>query len=1284
MSKVLPNFTRPDLHFLSGSSDMARLILSKDWSATPLGPIDCWPQSLRTTVSLCLASNFPINILWGPEHTQIYNDGYRTLCGDKHPDALGMDYRECWSSAWSALGEPFHRALGGDTSFLENQRMFLFRNGYLEETFFTFSLSPIRDESGSIGGMFHPVTETTRTMLGERRTRAVRDLTARLAEAKSTHEVFEFAVDTLARYEFDLPFVALYRRAGDDGAYQLAAYTGATAGTVLIPEALGPDATHPWPIAGLHGQESQVEVTGLRALAGGGSCGPYDEGPETGFAIPIGGFGGAGMQALLLAGASARLPLDDTYRGFTMLLSAALRAALVRVTAAEAERERAAALAAIDHAKTVFFSNVSHEFRTPLTLLLGPLEEALQAPATPPAQREQLRLANRNGQRLLKLVNSLLAFSRIEAGRAQASYVPTAALAALTTDLASQFESACASAGLTLHIDCPPLPEPAWVDHDMWEKIVMNLLSNAFKFTFQGSIAVTLRQAAGQVELVVADTGVGIPGPELAHVFERFHRVEGQRGRSVEGTGIGLSLVRELVRLHGGEVTVASTEGQGTAFTVRIPLGRAHLPPGQVYDMAPQREHEALHNAFVAEAERWLPEVGAPEAPAAESAAHARPAGHVLLADDNADMRGYVRRILIEGGYIVTAVDNGVSALAAVRAGPLPDLVLSDVMMPELDGFALLTALRADEATRGVVVMLLSARAGEEARIEGLAAGADDYMVKPFSARELRARVDGAIRLARQRRESAEREQALRHEVTTERARAALRVSEAHAASLFEQTAAGIAETDMQGRLLRVNDRYCEIVGRTRADLLGRDIGTLIHPDDLEENQVLLAAVSETGQSFGLENRYRRPDGSATWVHKTVSRVQLDSDASAQRILAVVIDIEDRKNAEEEVREASRRKDEFLAMLAHELRNPLAPISAAAELMSLVPLDAARLKQTSQVISRQVRHMTSLVDDLLDVSRVTRGLVDIQRMSQDMQVVAANAIEQVRPLIEARGHRLVLDLAMAPALVLGDQKRLVQILGNLLNNAAKYTPDGGIITLRTEIDADTVTVRVQDNGIGITPEVQQRVFDLFAQAERTPDRAQGGLGLGLALVKSLVELHGGTVHCHSDGPAKGSCFTVTLPRLKGLPVAPELDAAAPGVAAPAHGGMHVLVVDDNADAADMLRLLLEANGYVVTVEHHPRSAFEQALRHPPDVAILDIGLPDIDGNELARMLRARSETQGCILVAVTGYSQGHGRNAALEAGFDHYMVKPANGEQLVGLLKQAAQTARQPGLAGLR
>ncbi|MEO7577284.1 MAG: diguanylate cyclase, partial [Massilia sp.] len=301
--------------FLDGSSEMAALIRSRDWSATPLGPVATWPQSLRTTVSLCLASNFPINIVWGPQFTQIYNDGYRTLCGDKHPDALGMDYRECWASAWPAIGQPFVQALAGNTSFLENQRMFLFRNGYLEETFFTFSLSPIRDESGGIGGLFHPVTETTATIIGERRTRAVRDLTARLGEATTIAEVFSATVATLAGFDLDLPFLLLYRR-DDGGDYRLTGCHGVATGSVLSPAILAPGSASvsapatPWPLATVLAGPGAVRVDGLRAHIGALRCGPYDEAPDQAFALPIGARGAGAPVALMIAGASARLPMN--------------------------------------------------------------------------------------------------------------------------------------------------------------------------------------------------------------------------------------------------------------------------------------------------------------------------------------------------------------------------------------------------------------------------------------------------------------------------------------------------------------------------------------------------------------------------------------------------------------------------------------------------------------------------------------------------------------------------------------------------------------------------------------------------------------------------------------------------------------------------------------------------------------------------------------------------------------------------------------------------------------
>jgi signal transduction histidine kinase len=411
-----------------------------------------------------------------------------------------------------------------------------------------------------------------------------------------------------------------------------------------------------------------------------------------------------------------------------------------------------AKLGELDAAKTAFFSNVSHEFRTPLTLMLGPLEDALTDVEERPGPRQKARLdlAYQNTQRLLKLVNALLDFSSLEAGRLRASYAPLD-LPALTAELAAMFQSAADRGGLRLVIDCPPAAAPAWVDGDLWEKIVANLLSNAFKFTFSGEIVVRLHLVQSTFVLEVTDSGVGVPADELPRIFERFHRVAGARARTHEGTGIGLSLVRELVQLHGGRIDVESTEGRGTTFRVQIPAGTAHLPAEALSPVRVDARRTSAAAAYALEARGWDPPAaaaspdGAPEPHIPESE---RP--HVLLADDNADLRGYIAGLL-EPAYQVEAVEDGQAALQAARRR-LPDIVLSDVMMPGLDGFGLVRALRGDAGTASVPVILLSARAGEEAAIEGLDVGADDYLIKPFSARELRARVRTHVGLARLRR----------------------------------------------------------------------------------------------------------------------------------------------------------------------------------------------------------------------------------------------------------------------------------------------------------------------------------------------------------------------------------------------------------------------------------------------------------------------------------------------------------------------------------------------------
>jgi len=376
---------------------------------------------------------------------------------------------------------------------------------------------------------------------------------------------------------------------------------------------------------------------------------------------------------------------------------------------------------------------------------------------------------------------------------------------------------------------------------------------------------------------------------------------------------------------------------------------------------------------------------------------------------------------------------------------------------------------------------------------------------------------------------------------------------------------------------------------------------------------------------------------------------------------------EKRLEVQQKLQDTDRRKDEFLAMLAHELRNPLAPIGAAAELLQIAKLDEAQVRKTSQIIARQVRHMTSLVDDLLDVSRVTQGLVEIDNSQLDVTHVITEAIEQMTPLIRLRLQHLTMELAAQASLVMGDKKRLVQVIANILSNAAKYTPEGGRILIRTEVRNAHVLIQVIDDGIGMTPEFVSRVFDLFAQAERTSDRSSGGLGLGLALVKSLINLHGGTVTSESAGLGKGSTFSVCLPRVL-AEHGTNLDEDIRPSGGPHVKPLRIMVVDDNVDAASMLSMLLEAVGHEVIVEHGAHRALERAKTDLPEVFLLDIGLPEIDGNELAQRLRRQPETAQAVLIAVTGYGQDSDQQQSLAAGFDHHLVKPVDTKKLLAIL----------------
>ena len=757
--------------FLSGGGEMGALMRAHDWTRSPLGPPAQWPDSLKMALSILLNSRFPMVIFWGPEFIVLYNDAWRPILGAaKHPKALGSPGIEVWTEIWDIIGVQLDGVLkGGEATWSENLLLPLERYDYLEEAYFTYSYSPIKAADGCVGGVFTAVFETTERILSERRMRILRELAARTAESKSVREACRTFAEVLGENNPDIPFALLYLVDDDGRGVSLAASAGLQRSTYHPADHLALDGNDGWSIARAVGHGEPVVLDDLQHVAAlPGAIWP--EPTTQAIVLPVAKSGQhASVTGVFIGGINPRRALDVPYRRFFDLVAAQMATAVANSRAYEEERRRSEALADIDRAKTTFFSNASHEFRTPLSLMLGPLEDMLvrhPTAATIVSERRDLEIMHRNGLRLLKLVNTLLDFSRIEAGRIQAVYEPVD-LAVYTAEVASNFRSAMSRAGLRFTIDCPPLSGPVYVDRDMWEKIVLNLVSNAFKYTFDGEVAVSLRAAGPSVELVVRDTGVGIPEPELPRLFERFYRVESQQGRTMEGTGIGLALVQELVRLHGGTVWAQSVLGSGTAFTVMIPTGTAHLPRERIGGKRTMAPTGVQAEAFVEEALRSLPGGGAPREVAIEKelfsphqAVAAVERATVLVADDNADMLDYVRRLLA-ARYEVEAVADGQAALDAARARR-PDLILTDVMMPRLDGFGLLQAIRADGALRDVPVVLLSARAGEEAKVEGLEAGADDYLLKPFSARELIARVDANLQLARLRRETGESERRYR------------------------------------------------------------------------------------------------------------------------------------------------------------------------------------------------------------------------------------------------------------------------------------------------------------------------------------------------------------------------------------------------------------------------------------------------------------------------------------------------------------------------------------------
>jgi signal transduction histidine kinase/DNA-binding response OmpR family regulator len=1251
-------------HFLAGGGEMGARMRAFDWEQTPLGPAAKWPQSLKTIVRVILDSRYAMWMLWGTDLTFFCNDAYLPTVGIKRDWVLGARADKVWEEIWPDIGPRITQVLEhGQATWDEGLLLFLERSGFPEETYHTFSYSPVYDDRNRISGMLCVVTEVTDRVIGERRLGVLRDLATRDAGVETVEQACERPMQVLAHNPLDLPFACLYLLDEARGCARLAASTPALPAPYRA--AVIARETPVWPILSV-AESRQARTVTLQPAIQPPTPPQWPEQPVVqALILPIFGQSATGVAAVLVAGISPRRVLDDGYRGFLDLVAKQFSAAIAGAQAYQSERRRAEALAEIDRGKTAFFSNVSHEFRTPLTLMLGPIEEALSDPATPQGVRSRLRLAHRNSLRLLKLVNSLLDFSRIEAGRVEASYEPTD-LAALTSDLASTFRSALERAGLSFAVDCESLGEPVYVDREMWEKIVLNLLSNAFKFTFNGRIGVHLRRQGDQAVLEVADTGVGIPDHELPRLFERFHRVEGTRGRSQEGSGIGLALVQELVRLHGGQIDVDSGPGRGSVFRVQIPLGSAHLPADRIRASRDLNSTASGAEAYAREAMRWSSEstgdtsLGLPilhefQQPPTESRFAATAGARILLADDNADMRAYVRDLL-RPYYVVEAVADGEEALAAARR-ETPDLIVSDVMMPRLDGFALLQRLHSDETLRLVPVILLSARAGEESTIEGLDEGADDYLAKPFAARELLARVAGQLSLTKLRRDA----QAAVIE-SEHRFRVALGASAAGFTLLQAVRGADGHIEDFEWRY--VNDSAERIIGVPAAALLGKRVFQIL-PQNWDSSPGLLRLFKEVidgGSSRDIELPVTRA-AERRWIHSNVAKL-------GDGLVVWFADVTDRKRVEAELRDADRRKDEFLAVLAHELRNPLAPIRQAAQLAASPRSTDAQLRWSGGVIERQVRQMARLLDDLLDVSRITRGRLELRRERLDVKSVVEAAAETARPVIEQRRHTLRLHLPASLPPVDADPMRLAQVISNLLTNAAKYTDPEGTIDLGVEVLEGWMLIRVRDNGIGIEPAAIANLFQMFSQLRPALERSEGGLGIGLSLVKGLIALHGGSVEAHSGGVGRGSEFIVRLPL-----AAQQLSTQEGGDARPQAGGLarRILVVDDNRDATETLAALLAADGHQVKTAFDGEEALSVARTFEPDVAVIDIGLPKKNGYDVARELRQLQSSEPLTLVALTGWGQAEDKTRSRSAGFDEHLTKPVDYEAVRAIANRAAR-----------
>ena len=1137
--KTIPNF-------LNGGEEMGERILNFDWSKTPLGPPQTWSQSLQSTISIMLANRFPMLLWWGPQYISLYNDAYAPILGDKHPKALGLPVSECWSEIWHILqpliDTPFH---GGSSTWIEDFQVLLNRKGFLEETHFTVAYSPAPDKmvSGGVGGVLASVHEITDKIINERALTTLRELVAITFEEKSLDVIYRNVAEALEKNQKDFPFVLVYKTTGDENTFTVAASTGIDKNNNVFPDVI--DISKPTAISkdfceafwGNKLTMSEIKIEDVKLPKG-----EWEIAPSQFVYIPVSILGASHPYCIISAALNPFRKFDDPYKEFCQLIGDRISIEINKMLALEEETKRAEALAEIDKAKTVFFYNISHEFRTPLTLMLSPLEELLNQKKNNFSEREKqnIETSHRNAMRLLKLVNTLLDFSRIESGKQQAVF-SLVDIVALTKNLASNFRSVIEKAGLKLIVKVDTIINPVYVDKQMWEKIIFNLLSNAFKYTLKGEITVELSGEKDFAVLKIRDTGLGIPESELPKMFDRFHRVPNTNGRTHEGTGIGLSLIKELVKMHHGTIGVASTLNEGSVFTVKIPFGKEHLDAHQISKIENDTD-EIISNIYFEEVATAL-DSGKKKKESSSIVKNETQLSTVLVVDDNADMREHIRSILSNDFNVITA-NNGMEALHKMKE-TVPALVLSDIMMPVMDGIGLLKEIRSNKAIATIPVIFLTARAGEESRIEGLETGADDYLVKPFSAKELHSRIKAQIKIVKLR-------QSL----------------EGNVRNLFMEAPAVICVLRGPQHVHELaNEMYLRLIGNR--DVLGKTIREALPELEGQGYFELMDDVYTTGKPYTGNETPAQIDKGNGKLEETyfnfVYQPSHNSEGKIDGILVHGVDVTEqvltRKKIEEsekqleqkviqrteqleeknaELQKMNKELETFNYISSHDLQEPLRKIHDFVSLMlnneneNLSEQGKYYLQRTSETAKR----MRVLIDDLLAYSRTNSDERNFEKT--DLNKMAEEVIADFKETLEEENAVIKAD-DLCEVTIIRFQFR--QLIHNLISNSLKFAHTER--PLRIIIKSETILgsklnnntllpeisychITVSDNGIGFNPQYNERIFEVFQRLHSKEEYK--GTGIGLAICKRIVENHNGIIIA-TGKVNEGARFDIYIPAL---------------------------------------------------------------------------------------------------------------------------------------------------------